>query len=96
MSVPPAGSDCVKNKVRTGSGSDRVETHAHSFRSLQLGQTLVVSDVVEHLENDPVATAPGSDLELLKLVVPIQTLPDSVEQKSHHMSATIHRVSCSC
>ncbi len=38
---------------------DRVETHAPSVRFLWPG--FVITGVVEHLENDPVATAPGSD-----------------------------------
>jgi hypothetical protein len=48
------------HKVRTGSGSDRVETHAQSFR-FSNRPAFVMTGVVEHLGKDPVATAPGSD-----------------------------------
>jgi len=50
----------VTLNVRTGSGSDRVETHHNRF-AFSLRPELVMIGVVEHLGNDPVATAPGSD-----------------------------------
>ena len=45
--------------VRTGSGSDRVET-GHNRFDFSNKARFIITGVVEHLGSDPVATAPGS------------------------------------